>query len=443
MLSNSKNESTINTFKSPNSIVNKLVSDTLNSIPEAIAVCDKNGIILKINSKASRLFGWTDNELIEKKTFDILLTNSYRNHVINQLKIDPSSILDTTHFVYGLKKDGKTFPANILISNFSRDFLVKERKTYIVVFSTSFVISQLKSNEQVKTKFFDGEHLTEKPSSELENPLYNSNFDLAVSSKKGRNENHISLEKSKRQLENYETCSSLIDETQKEDINSFKITSSNDKNFNDSKIRQSEMKDLKKKEKENRVNFGEKMIMYQDEEDNDEYDESLPLKYPSSTHSFKPSSYISIQKEKIEVIPTYIPSIQNISFYTSPLKNVQTMEGESNDDRIGRTTYSRYQNEFEEITKLGKGGFGSVYQVRNKLDGQLYAIKKIKLQCDPKNTMECVMNSEFFNAPLHQTCLPKNDLPLSTIQDESDLEFRVNQNNNDNNDNNKIISNYL
>jgi len=64
LLSNIKNENTINTFKSPNSIVNKLVSDTLNSIPEAIAICDKNGIILKINSKASRLFGWTDNELV-------------------------------------------------------------------------------------------------------------------------------------------------------------------------------------------------------------------------------------------------------------------------------------------------------------------------------------------------------------------------------------------
>jgi len=64
LLSNIKNKNTINTFKSPNSIVNKLVSDTLNSIPEAIAICDKNGIILKINSKASRLFGWTDNELV-------------------------------------------------------------------------------------------------------------------------------------------------------------------------------------------------------------------------------------------------------------------------------------------------------------------------------------------------------------------------------------------
>ncbi|KAM9125312.1 eukaryotic translation initiation factor 2-alpha kinase 1 isoform 2-T2 [Pangshura tecta] len=37
---------------------------------------------------------------------------------------------------------------------------------------------------------------------------------------------------------------------------------------------------------------------------------------------------------------------------------------------------SRYLNEFDEISRLGKGGYGTVYKVRNKLDGQLYAIKK-------------------------------------------------------------------
>ncbi|NXC38219.1 E2AK1 kinase, partial [Penelope pileata] len=38
---------------------------------------------------------------------------------------------------------------------------------------------------------------------------------------------------------------------------------------------------------------------------------------------------------------------------------------------------SRYLNEFDEIARLGKGGYGQVYKVRNKLDGQFYAIKKI------------------------------------------------------------------
>ncbi|XP_029414981.1 eukaryotic translation initiation factor 2-alpha kinase 1 isoform X2 [Nannospalax galili] len=41
---------------------------------------------------------------------------------------------------------------------------------------------------------------------------------------------------------------------------------------------------------------------------------------------------------------------------------------------------SRYLNEFEELAILGKGGYGSVYKVRNKLDGQHYAIKKILIK---------------------------------------------------------------
>lgn len=45
---------------------------------------------------------------------------------------------------------------------------------------------------------------------------------------------------------------------------------------------------------------------------------------------------------------------------------------------------SRYKEEFIEITRLGKGGFGSVFKVKNKLDGREYAVKKIPLkETDP------------------------------------------------------------
>ncbi|XP_071485628.1 eIF-2-alpha kinase GCN2-like [Diadema antillarum] len=44
---------------------------------------------------------------------------------------------------------------------------------------------------------------------------------------------------------------------------------------------------------------------------------------------------------------------------------------------------SRLQSEFEFLDFLGKGGFGNVIKVRNKLDGNLYAIKKILL--NPKS----------------------------------------------------------
>jgi translation initiation factor 2-alpha kinase 4 len=45
---------------------------------------------------------------------------------------------------------------------------------------------------------------------------------------------------------------------------------------------------------------------------------------------------------------------------------------------------SRYKADFEEIEFLGKGGFGEVIKARNRLDGRLYAIKKIRL--DPRDS---------------------------------------------------------
>ncbi|NXY89513.1 E2AK1 kinase, partial [Alcedo cyanopectus] len=69
--------------------------------------------------------------------------------------------------------------------------------------------------------------------------------------------------------------------------------------------------------------------------------------------------------------------------------NLQILNGEldnGNSHAIGEKEVlyeaqtSRYLNEFDEIARLGKGGYGKVYKVRNKLDGQFYAIKKIAIK---------------------------------------------------------------
>lgn len=43
---------------------------------------------------------------------------------------------------------------------------------------------------------------------------------------------------------------------------------------------------------------------------------------------------------------------------------------------------SRYETEFEEVGKLGKGGFGEVVKARNRMEGTFYAIKKIRHRAD-------------------------------------------------------------
>ncbi|KAL6713136.1 eukaryotic translation initiation factor 2-alpha kinase [Lecanora helva] len=51
---------------------------------------------------------------------------------------------------------------------------------------------------------------------------------------------------------------------------------------------------------------------------------------------------------------------------------------------------SRYVKDFAEDGRLGRGGFGEVFRARHKIDGQLYAIKKIKAQS--KNALNPVLS---------------------------------------------------
>ena len=50
------------------------------------------------------------------------------------------------------------------------------------------------------------------------------------------------------------------------------------------------------------------------------------------------------------------------------------------DLKVIESLKKRYQREFEELEKIGSGGFSTVYRVRNKLDNRIYAMKIIKIK---------------------------------------------------------------
>ncbi|XP_068100670.1 eukaryotic translation initiation factor 2-alpha kinase 1 [Hyperolius riggenbachi] len=70
-------------------------------------------------------------------------------------------------------------------------------------------------------------------------------------------------------------------------------------------------------------------------------------------------------------------------------------------EMLAEAQTSRYLNEFEEIAKLGKGGYGNVYKVRNKLDGQFYAIKKILIKKVSRRDCKKVLREVKVLAGLH------------------------------------------
>lgn len=59
-------------------------------------------------------------------------------------------------------------------------------------------------------------------------------------------------------------------------------------------------------------------------------------------------------------------------------KRINSSSNESESENPVKGPVGRYERDFEEIGRLGKGGFGEVVKVRNRMEGTFYAIKKIK-----------------------------------------------------------------
>uniref|UniRef100_A0A8C8DLJ2 non-specific serine/threonine protein kinase n=1 Tax=Oryzias sinensis TaxID=183150 RepID=A0A8C8DLJ2_9TELE len=93
--------------------------------------------------------------------------------------------------------------------------------------------------------------------------------------------------------------------------------------------------------------------------------------------------------------------------------------------------FSRYFNEFEELQLLGKGAFGAVIKVQNKLDGCYYAVKRIQVNPASKQfrrikgevTLLSRLNHEnivrYYNAWIERHELPSTGIPSNSDSSEA------------------------
>jgi len=91
---------------------------------------------------------------------------------------------------------------------------------------------------------------------------------------------------------------------------------------------------------------------------------------------------------------------------------------------------SRCEEDFIEVEKLGKGGYGSVYAVQNKLDGLMYAMKKIQFRNTSSLLLEKVLREVKTLALLnHPNVVRYHSAWIERDESEPDLSVPISINN--------------
>jgi translation initiation factor 2-alpha kinase 4 len=109
----------------------------------------------------------------------------------------------------------------------------------------------------------------------------------------------------------------------------------------------------------------------------------------------------------------------------SPSQSLTSLPQAFSRRRLDSTTqapsFSRFKSEFYEEGRLGKGGFGEVVKVRKKIDGQTYAIKKIKTKAS-RTVSEILKEVSTLSALSHPAIVRYYDAWIEELPDSTDTE---------------------
>jgi len=98
---------------------NQHTQTILNDIADGVITIDKHGIIQSFNYAAETIFGYRANQIINKN-INVLMPEPYSaqhdQHIRKHLKTGKKSILGIGREVQGLRRNGETFPMDLMVS---------------------------------------------------------------------------------------------------------------------------------------------------------------------------------------------------------------------------------------------------------------------------------------------------------------------------------------
>jgi len=86
----------------------------LATVPDAIVTVDEHGLIESFSSAASRLFGYTP-EQVTGQNIKMMMPEPYREHIARHFKTGKERIVGTERIAFGQRQDGSIFPMEVAV----------------------------------------------------------------------------------------------------------------------------------------------------------------------------------------------------------------------------------------------------------------------------------------------------------------------------------------